>query len=988
MNKKHSKSTRKAIQEALEAAQSTTPSTSKTHRTIPTHEGHWCRAGQLVRIKLIDLEPAMPEGLDPTEIQEWTLLRPSDGKWQRLPVHLDYSDAYGRWLGRDHVTADALIDFPAPETSAKVNALPPEAAKADCCIPLSLWDSRDRARCEGLFLCGSRRPARQRGTGVTPSGGLTGEPTDTGFRVSCAGEPLLHFDRSHGYQLDFAAVPGTGQNLIDPGRTWRWLPTETRAELTGDAEDVVQFEPVVSQGIVLVIRVAAQTRAGEMQSTLRIFRNGGALVLEFSDYRTVRRRPELPPEEYPRSYAGQMASPYPGIHYAALVVDSVSPARVHDHLYKFGPVQSDAPLALVYTGSKDHAGYNWMALETPAGYAGITVHGRSHHPDHPFKTGTEAGRVTLALEPFGSVVGDRYQSCDRYMLVLAPTVEEVREAFESLDTYPILAKVPVCRSLAFLDTYECLARWVNLNLDHLMKPGGYRNAMLTDGRVKDDTDTCVVAIGELIRLYEKTGSSLFLDRAGTAAEFVADWILSDRFHTRGEGLNPNHGGIYQSEQIYLLLSLARVYRHTRGPRLLEAIRHGVDWLYQHRGGLNTWGWADYLWHAGGFDASGKPIYYWPVNSNQFATLNFRLYELLGEPAFYEQAMTIMEDYKAHLSADTRELIRGGGVSDTTRGVHLFAEAITVAGKDPRIDTACWKRVIEETQDRFWVEGWIQIRNSIYGELIAPGSTPGEMFSPGFHHWHNVGSFLDILPRIQVAAEAGVSEHLTRWAVRDLAGDFDVRYGMEEHTHFSRYAIRDTDIEPASWLDPELLPTLKAVRSRGWIDADDFALLYYKIHRMVQRTFIALDAEHGGWAGMYDAHGGEPIKYLGFWEQRHSHERFAPDEPREIWGIAPREAYHDHSTHYWSHLEQLVDDLLQAETASVEKGVQTLTCREPEAGRQTLWPCPVLVPKAPGAKRVKVATAPGQRGWRVVETRSVRIGKEEFWLLAVEEKDEG
>ena len=531
MAKKNSKSNRHAINKALEAAQGKAPSTIHVHRTIPTREGRWCRGDQLVRIKLIDLESAMPEALDPTQIQNWTLLRLSAGKWQNLPVHLDYSDGYGRWLGEQQITPDALISFIAPASSAKATTLPPEAKNSDCCIPLSLWDSRDRARCRGLFLYGSAGTPRPTGMQeiyqgrakppaepslALPEEHLACKVSPTGFQISFAGKPLLHFDRSQGYQLDFATVPGMGQNLIDPGRTWRWLPTEMLSELTGDGKDVVKFEPVVSQGIVLVIKVSAKTRAGEMTTTLRIFRHKGSLVMEFSDYRATRHRSELP--EHPRAYAGQNASPYPGLHYAALIVDSGSAAKVYDHLYKFGPVKSDGPLSLVYTGEKDHRGYNWMALETPSGCVGLTVHGRSHHPDHPFKTGTEAGRVTLALEPFGSVVNDRYQSCDRYMLILAPAIDGIREAFDALDTYPILAKVPVSRNLAFLDTYDYLTRWVNLNLDYLMKPGKYRNAVLTNGQLKNDADTCLTAVAEMIRLYEKTGGALFLERARAAAE--------------------------------------------------------------------------------------------------------------------------------------------------------------------------------------------------------------------------------------------------------------------------------------------------------------------------------------------------------------------------------------------------------------------------------------------------------------------------------------
>jgi len=52
-------------------------------------------------------------------------------------------------------------------------------------------------------------------------------------------------------------------------------------------------------------------------------------------------------------------------------------------------------------------------------------------------------------------------------------------------------------------------------------------------------------------------------------------------------------------------------------------------------------------------------------------------------------MTVMEDYLRHLSPGTWEIVKGGGVSDTTRGLHLLAEALEVASADPRLDPSFW-----------------------------------------------------------------------------------------------------------------------------------------------------------------------------------------------------------------------------------------------------------------------------------------------------------
>jgi len=952
----------------------------KIHRTIPTKEGTWRRGGHLVRIKLIDIEPALPTDFPLGDVAGLAVCCHTSDGWVRIPHQLDYCDGYGRWDTAGKVTPNTQLCFFAPGDGAAARDEWPQGSAFDGSIELMLWDSRDRARLEGVRIYYSKKEKDAEG-GSSP---LRFETTEAGVSVIRDGKKLLGFARDKGYQIDFAAPPGGEGNLVEEGRVWRWLLTETPAELTGEADDDVTFEPVVTEGIVLVAKIAATSRAGKMTATLRIFTQAGALVLEFADYRAVRAREELPPEKHERSYAGQIASPFPNVHYAAFVLDAkADDAKVFDHLYKYGPVDVGDKLELVYTGERDHKGFNWMALAIGDAAVGITAHGRSHHPDHPFKAGVEAGRTVLALEPFGSEVNGHYHSCDRYMLVLAPEVAAVREVFETLDTHPILAKVPVRRDLAFLETYEALSKWINLNLDYLMKPGRYRNALRTDGTFRDDEPTPMVAIGEMIRLYEKTGDPQLLETAEKAAEFAADWVLDGKFYTRGKGINPNGGGIYQNEQIYLLLSIARVYANTKNPKLLEAVEFGVRWLYDRRGGKGTWVWENYLWHAGAFDAEGNALYYWPVNTNQFATLNFRLYQLLGDKKFYDYAMEVMTDYLEHMEKDSSEATRGGGVSDTTRGVHLFAEAIEVAGDDPRIDVDFWRDLIERTQDRFWIEGWLVVRHSMYAEVIRGGDDAGELFSPGFSHWHNMGQFLDIGPRIQIAAEVGVSEHLTRWSVRDLALEFDVRYGIEEHVHFGRYTIRDTDIEPASWLDPELLPMLWAVARRGWIEEDEFQLMHYKIHRMVQRTFIPFDETHGGWANNYDAHEGKPIKYLAYWEERHSHEHFAPGEPLEMWGVATREAYHDHCTHYWSHLEQLVDELLVAETVSCKDGVQEIRCREDGLAAGLPGLKPVLIAKAQGAERVELAPGEDAPAWRVCESRCVVVGGRDFWLLAVE-----
>jgi len=339
---------------------------------------------------------------------------------------------------------------------------------------------------------------------------------------------------------------------------------------------------------------------------------------------------------------------------------------------------------------------------------------------------------------------------------------------------------------------------------------------------------------------------------------------------------------------------------------------------------------------------------------------------------------VVQDYLDHIKPDSYEIIKGGGVSDTTRGVHLLSEIVECCVDEPKVDRTFFAESVRTTQERFWFEGWGFIRHSIYGEVLLPGEDAPEIFSPGYHHWHNCGSHLDILPRMQVAAEVGVSEELTRGAMRDFVLDFDVRFGLEEHTHLARYSMRDTDIEPACWLDCELMPTLFIVKRRGWMSEQDFRKLHYKVHQMVQRRFIALDKNHGGWAATYDSHEGDPIKYLSYWELRHFHERFAPGEPLELWGFTTRDAFYDHSTHYWNAQEQLVDELLRVDAVRVEGGRQIVKLCDEGPATGLPIPRPALIPRQQQAQELIL-----EDGWKISEIRRVKICGRDFWLVAVE-----
>jgi len=954
---------------ALQQAQEEVGGFRTVHRAIPTEEGEWRRGGELVRVKMVDLEPALPPGVAIADVKSFCVWYFADGRWHDLPVHIDYADSQGRWSGPGSYTPSTLLCFPAPAHTEATETSPPGGSDYAGYIPLTLWDARERARLSEIRLYYAFFPMSPL---TPPRSTLQLVDTGSGYAVRDGGQTLLHFTAARHYQIDFAGLDTIDQNLVPEGRTWRWLLTETPGEMGARSRDKVTFRPVVTDGPVLVVNVTGASTAGKMSATLRIFRHRGALVLEFADYRATRTRDELPPKAHPRSYAGQIASPFPGFHYAAFMLEMhLRDVEVVDHLYPYRTIPTDGQPALVYERERKQQGWNWLALCSGSGVAGIAVHSRTQLPDHPFKTGRVAKRTIIALEPFGSEVEGKYTSCDRYLLVLARDVDAMRETFDALDTYPLLADVPCRREPALLDTCAYLCRWINLNLFYLIHDGHYRNALRTDRTYRDNHNTPLVPFAEMIRLYEKTGWETFRATAEHAAAFAAQWILDGKFTTRGKGVGPNGGGIYQHEQIYLLLALARVYRVSRDPLLTQAIAAGVAAMQQTRGG-----WDDDLWHAGGWRPNGRPLFYWPVNTNAFATCCFRLYQLLGDKAYYEQAMTVVADCLARLGPDSWEIFAGGGVSDTTRAAHLFAEALEVAADDPRLDPAHLKACIEHTLERFWIEGWLPVRHAIYGEVIRAGQTPGEPFSPGFRHWHTCGAHLDILPRMQTAAAAGVGEHLTRWAMRAYALDFDLRSGFEERTHLTRFSMRDTDIEPASWLDCELLPTLFAVYRRGWMSETDFHRLYYKIHRMVQRTYIPFDDEHGGWANAYRYPDGRAVKYLAYWEQRHAYAAYTPEEPRELWGFITRDAGYDHSTNYWHALEQLVDLLMKVETVGLDGTCQLLLLLDEGLAAGLPIPRPILAPKLPEADDVTLLGP----AWTISERRTVSIDGHPFWLL--------
>ena len=104
------------------------------------------------------------------------------------------------------------------------------------------------------------------------------------------------------------------------------------------------------------------------------------------------------------------------------------------------------------------------------------------------------------------------------------------------------------------------------------------------------------------------------------------------------------------------------------------------------------------------------------------------------------------------------------------------------------------------------------------------------------------------------------------------------------------------------------------------------------------------------------------------------------EPLEMWGVPTRDAFYDHGSHYWNATEALVDELLKAETASIDGGRQSITVAEDGLAAGIPGLRPALVPRAEGVDSVEITS---DSPWRIRETRTVTVGGAPFWLLALE-----
>ena len=119
----------------------------KIYRDIPTAEKPWWREGHVVRIKLSQIEPGLPEGVSAVDVNRWRLVRYDGRAWQEIPVHVDLANGFEGWAGA--ASLDTALWFHAPASGVPTDERWPGATKDDILVPVMLWDSWRQSRCEG-----------------------------------------------------------------------------------------------------------------------------------------------------------------------------------------------------------------------------------------------------------------------------------------------------------------------------------------------------------------------------------------------------------------------------------------------------------------------------------------------------------------------------------------------------------------------------------------------------------------------------------------------------------------------------------------------------------------------------------------------------------------------------------------------------------------------------------------------------------------------
>ncbi|MBZ0097835.1 MAG: hypothetical protein K8F30_02045, partial [Taibaiella sp.] len=102
------------------------------------------------------------------------------------------------------------------------------------------------------------------------------------------------------------------------------------------------------------------------------------------------------------------------------------------------------------------------------------------------------------------------------------------------------------------------------------------------------------------------------------------------------------------------------------------------------------------------------------------------------------------------------------------------------------------------------------------------------------------------------------------------------------------------------------------------------------------------------------------------------------------GVPVREAFHDHSSHYWSPLASLIDDLLTIEEAVEKDSCLEVKCKDtgPSHGMGLIRVA--LVPMTNGSGKTDIKLYIDGKEASLMEIRNVTIGGNEFLLITCEQ----
>ena len=259
----------------------------KVYRAVPAGEGAWTRQREIVHVPLEMLEVGLPAGVSPADVREFAVVYNSGRNTYRVPHQVHRINGRREWehrAARNAATHELV--FPLWGLGGSVPWR--DDKRFDGHVQLRLWDSEQFAVREGLRLHYRTRsgPASPFPVPTLP---MELKRDSSGFMALLNGKSVVHFSVAKNYQIDRAYAPGTSTNLVPEGSVWRWALSGSLTDSRGGPEsETVEFTPIITRGLELVVHVRARSSVGEMTSLMRIFPSGEAVVVRFDAYRSRR----------------------------------------------------------------------------------------------------------------------------------------------------------------------------------------------------------------------------------------------------------------------------------------------------------------------------------------------------------------------------------------------------------------------------------------------------------------------------------------------------------------------------------------------------------------------------------------------------------------------------------------------------------------------------------------------------------------------------